>query len=255
MVVRKIVLGLAALFFCLFVFPSLTFSAEKYFEKFYCSLLGKEDASCKYKEIIREALHAFGVKEFEHVPIKKIGKLPLRLIGDGYVSFAMDGIWLNEERLDMLVAEIPESEIIFILFLETARYVHRDHGKQIISLLPAACFFYAIPSWSAIFLDNQNKWVRYCCVGVAAVVTLLLLDHLFMLPLARYLDKNAELAAMKALWSIHKGDIIQAHIDYLKSMVSRIDDVSGTWSHSLQERIAYIAAYYKELGAQAEVNA
>jgi len=251
MAVQKIMWRLVGLFFCLIVFQSSTFSTEKYFEKLYCSLLGKEDASCKYSEIIRQALYAFGVKEFEHVPIKKIGKFPLRLIGDGYVSFAMDGIWLNEARL----AEIPEYEIIFILFQETARYVHRDHGKQIISLIPAACFFYAIPSWSALFLDNQNKWMRYGCIGAAAVMTLWLLDQFFMLPIARHLDKSAELAAIKALWSIHKGDIVQAHIDYLKSVLSRVDGVAGNLSHSLQERIAYITAYYKELIAQAEVNA
>jgi len=251
MIAQKIVIGSMAFFFCLVVFQHSSLSAANYIEKFYCSLLGKEDVSCKYKEIIHDALHAFGVKEFEGVPIKKMGTLPLRVIGDEYISFTMDGIWLNEERL----AACPESEIVFILFHETAHYVHRDHGKQMIALVPAAWFFYLIPSLSAGMVDDQNRLARLGCAGGAYLITIWLLDHLFMRPIARHLDKNAELAATKVLCSINKGEVVQAHIDYLKSLLGKGEGAPAIWSHSLQERINYITAYYDELTSQPSIQA
>lgn len=241
---EKIIKGLKGLFFCLMCIQFLPLHAT-YSEKLYCSLLGKDDASCKYKEIIHEAFKAFGIREFQNVPIKKMGKLPIRLIGDGYISFTMDGIWLNEERL----AECPEYEIVFILFQETAHYVHRDHGKQLMSLIPAAWLFYIIPSWSANVVDNQRIWARIGCAGAAYLGTIWLLDHLFMRPIARYLDKNAELDATKVLCSIKKEDVVQAHIDYLKTLLAKEDGIHAIWSYSLQERINYVTAYFNELTA------
>ncbi len=245
---QKMMMALTGPFFCLIVFQWLPAQGANYVETLYCSVLGKEDASCKYKDIIHEALQAFGIEEFEGVPIKKMGKLPLRLIGNGYISFTMDGIWLNEERL----SECPESEVIFILFHETAHYVHRDHGKQIISLIPAAWVFYTIPNWSIGIVDVQHLWARLGCAGAAYLATIWLLDHLFMRPIARYLDKNAELAATRVLCSINKAYIVQAHIDYLKLLLESGAGAHAIWSHSLQNRIDYVTAYYNELTQNAK---
>lgn len=250
MIPQKIIMALVASFICLIVFQGSLHGAS-YIENLYCSLLGKDDASCKYKDIIHEALEAFGVEEFENVPVKKMGNLPLRLIGEGYISFTMDGIWLNEERL----SECPESEIVFILFHETAHYVHRDHGKQIISLIPAAWIFYTIPGCSLGIVDGRTIWAHLGCLGATYLATILVLDHLFMRPIARYLDKNAELAATRVLVSINKGNIVREHIHYLQSLLGKGEGTSAIWSHSLQVRIDYVTAYYNELTAAGKEKA
>jgi len=215
----------------------------------YCAVLGNEDASMKYQEIIREALQDFGVVEFNTVAVKKMSSLPKRLLGNSLISFTMQGIWIDEE----LLLECPEEEVVFTLYHEAAHYVKRHHAKLLLMVVPASVIFYGITHWPASLLERKLKYklLKVGLIGLLSGGALMALDRFLMRPLVREFEKDAELEAARLLCRLHKQKIVSAHIDFLKSsLLDKSDNNTESWWYSLADRIKFVSACLQECVSQ-----
>lgn len=212
------------------------FAAEQYLSKIYCAVLGKNDAAGVYQSIVHEALQAFGVKDFEQVPIKKMANLTKKVVGDGVVSFTMQGIWIDED----LLAECPFEEVVFTLYLEAAHYAFRDHAKEVLLLIPASILFCVVPQIAAAIVNKEYRFLRMGYIGFMSLATLGLIDRMLMCPAVRHFDRTAEQEAARTLCRLGKHGIVQAHIDYLRSLINEGERETGAWWDSLADRVTYV---------------
>jgi Zn-dependent protease with chaperone function len=239
---------LLALFFLFMLVPGML-QAQNYIAKIYCAFLGNDNATSEYQTIAREALQAFGVHDFDQVPIKKMSFLPKKVLGDGVVSFTMQGIWIDEE----LLTECPFEEVIFTIYHEAAHYALRDHAKELLLLIPASMLFYGVPQMTKDVIDPGYRIARFGYISLASLFMIMVLDRVLMRPAVRRIERRAEREAVRILCLMGKECIVHGHLEYLQSLIKQGHQTTGLWRDSLADRIKDISLCLHEFAPQEQV--
>ncbi len=211
-----------------------TFNPQKLIEQTYCTILGDKDASPHYQATTREALHNFGVKDVDNVPIKKMNTIPQHIMGNKLYSFTMFGIWFNEDLLN----KCDEAEQLFMIHHEAAHYANKHHPKVLLSLLPIPLLLLLIkkvvPSSSSTVISAR---------GIAAGA-LIMLTALGMPALIKTQEKEADLEAARILCNNNQQEILQ---EYINTLQEHINDGSGNstdgWHKTVAEQYQYLTDY------------
>jgi hypothetical protein len=227
------------------VAPHILFT-QNYVSTMYCAILGKEDAAQEYQVIVHEALQAFGIHDFEGVSVKKLSSFPKKFLGDNVISFSMQGIWIDEN----LLTDCPFEEMIFTLYHEAAHYAFRHHAKEALLLVPATLLFYSIPHLTVNIINKNYRMSRFGYIGIMSILMIGLLDRALIRPAVRVFERKAEKEAARALCRSGKQCIVQAHIDYLQSLIMQGEKNTGIWWDSLSDRINSITACLHEFAAE-----
>ncbi len=106
-----------------FCIPTLSYT-ESFLSHAYSSILGNEDVSPDFREILETILQEMGVTHTKDILIKRINKK--RPFFSKLSSFTAHGIWIDEEYLNTCSYE----EMTMHLYHEAAHYAKKHHQKQ-----------------------------------------------------------------------------------------------------------------------------
>lgn len=213
-------------------------------EALYGSLLGNQNASTFYQNLVRQALRDHGVKNPEALPIKKMNGVAPTVMKLQLYSFTTHGIWLNEELLN----RVSPAERIFIMYHEAAHVKNRDHKTILFRLIPSSTL------WAAgLALSYYATKTKLAFLGSIAAATALVgvsTYKLLLQPLVQQQEKDADLSALTILYKHGHLTTIDEYLQQLEKYASADHQNDSPWHSSNKEQLHYLQHHYAKLCAE-----
>lgn len=214
-----------------------------------CSLIGLQDASPYYTTLAQDACCRCGLQTNTPIPVKKMNSLFTRLTNNEIVSFTLGSIWVNEKIMD----QMSESERIFNMQHEVMHYLSNHPTQVLAAVLGSSIAVSLVTAFTGKYLARtRNKFTRRGIILASAFATLATLHEVLFQPLSKKHEQQAEIAAAKLLCKTGRSDILQEHINYLKSLLNKGISSYGTWWPSIAEQIAYLTVCMESYQNQKE---
>ena len=208
---------------------------RKITQSIYATILGKKDASPKYKKLIKKALLDFEVNP-SYVAIKQMNSVGPRIAGCPLASFTKYGIWINEEAL----ATYSNEELEFQMYHEAAHYASKDHLKELISFTLLSI----VATYPAYHTFAQSQGYKRIILTPTTLLSTSVGGYHLFTKLIRSFEKKADLAAAKKLCIRNKKDTVIKYIHLLQNQIDQGQNNDyNVWHPSIIEQEKYLSEF------------
>ena len=206
---------------------------QSYVSQLYCAILGDAEIKQEYKDLVHQALRAYGVMHAEEVPVKKMNTVGQIVALMPLASFTAFGFWFNEAYLD---ACSPE-ERTFQMYHEASHYAQKHHQK----ILKTGAALLGIATIGLVMFHKQLQESKNPSAMPITLATGLLTAaaiYLGIIPnIVKHQEKEADLGACTLLAASGNVDVVKKRIRYLRVSGS---SCSNLWWFSDNEQAAYL---------------